>query len=187
MLHSSVLVYCMYLSYILYSTSHDIHCDRLANANDSKLSQTELMKMITFGAEQIFSQKGASITDADIDTILQQGDERTRIESEKLQKNVQHNLNSFSLDNKVCKTLASFHILQLLLAIRLVCVTCLPYIFCIGIRILVSTNMKAKITVKRRTYLSLTSFLVIGTGLGIWTKEFQITALLYQWLLRTKA
>ncbi len=51
---------------------------RLANNNDNKLSQNELMKMITFGAEQIFSQKGITVTDADIDAILQQGDERTR-------------------------------------------------------------------------------------------------------------
>jgi hypothetical protein len=42
---------------------------RLMEQNQ-KLSQTELMSMVTFGAEKIFNSKTSTVTDDDIDAIL---------------------------------------------------------------------------------------------------------------------
>ena len=71
---------------------------RLANA-DKTLSKGELMSMVKFGADEIFRSGGdasTAITDADIDTLLAVGEERTKAASEKLKRDMAHTLSSFS-------------------------------------------------------------------------------------------
>merc|ERR1719230_628475 len=45
--------------------------------NDRKLSKFDLLDTLRFGADKIFKSKDSSITDDDIDTILDQGKKRT--------------------------------------------------------------------------------------------------------------
>ena len=75
----------------------------VSNILDSPVSspQNEVMGMVTFGAEKIFSSKASTVTDADIDAILDNSAKRAALENNKLQKNMQHNLNTFSLDDNV--------------------------------------------------------------------------------------
>lgn len=57
------------------------------------------MGMIKFGADEVFKCKSASISDADIDIILRQGEQKTEEFSNKLKKNA-NNLLSFSLEEQ---------------------------------------------------------------------------------------
>jgi len=69
---------------------------RLAEQHAS-VNKDELMKMVRFGADQILSKKGATITDEDIDALIAKGEERTASMQAKLKTDAQHNLASFSL------------------------------------------------------------------------------------------
>ncbi|GMH62640.1 hypothetical protein TL16_g03522 [Triparma laevis f. inornata] len=69
---------------------------RLADQNN-KLGKDDLMKLVTFGADQILAKKGSSYTDEDIDLLLAKSEKRTAEQNALLQKNVQHNLASFSI------------------------------------------------------------------------------------------
>jgi SWI/SNF-related matrix-associated actin-dependent regulator of chromatin subfamily A member 5 len=69
---------------------------RLADQHKG-LGKDDLMKMVSFGADQILSKKGSGYTDEDIDVLLQRGEEKTEKINELLQKNVQHNLADFTL------------------------------------------------------------------------------------------
>ncbi|GMH91340.1 hypothetical protein TrVE_jg9254 [Triparma verrucosa] len=69
---------------------------RLADQNN-KLGKDDLMKLVTFGADQILAKKGSSYTDEDIDLLLEKSEKRTEDMNAALQKNVQHNLASFSI------------------------------------------------------------------------------------------
>jgi len=53
----------------------------------SALNQEELLSMIKFGADQIFSSKDSTITEEDIDAILSKGEEKTAVITEKLREN----------------------------------------------------------------------------------------------------
>ncbi len=55
-----------------------------------------MLAMIKFGADEIFTSRDSTVTDADIDKILAKGEEKTATLSEKLQKS---NLLDFSLDS----------------------------------------------------------------------------------------
>ena len=70
---------------------------RLAEQNTS-VSKGDLMSMVKFGADEIFKGKEATISDADIDTILTEGENRTASEREKMQTDMQHSLADFSLN-----------------------------------------------------------------------------------------
>eukprot|EP00906_Rhabdomonas_costata_P016132 RCo023151 len=64
----------------------------------SAASREELLGMIRFGAEQIFRSKDAlTITDEDIDIILQRGESKQQSLSSKLEKNCQMSLLNFSM------------------------------------------------------------------------------------------
>lgn len=80
----------------LYLDAAVIQQGRVAEQN-RKLSKDELMSMVKFGANEIFSAKGSSITDDDIDAILSHGEERTAAQKTKLQDDMQHSLKDFSL------------------------------------------------------------------------------------------
>ncbi|KAL7543063.1 hypothetical protein ACHAXR_012376 [Thalassiosira sp. AJA248-18] len=69
---------------------------RLAEQN-SKLSKTELMQMVKFGADQIISGKQGAYTDDDIDALIAKGEKMTNEMQANLKKNAQHNLASFTL------------------------------------------------------------------------------------------
>lgn len=69
---------------------------RLAEQN-SAMSKDDLMSMVRFGADEIFSSKQSTLTDEDIETLLKRGEERTKDQASKIQSDVQHNLANFSL------------------------------------------------------------------------------------------
>jgi len=63
----------------------------------NKLNKEEMQAMIRFGASQVFrSSKGTTVTDEDIDAILNRGKDKTKEMNDKLQKYV-GNVKSFSL------------------------------------------------------------------------------------------
>lgn len=63
-----------------------------------KLSRDELMSAVTFGADKIFKSKDSSITDADIDLIIDAGKRKTQELNEKLQAADKGDLLDFKLD-----------------------------------------------------------------------------------------
>jgi SWI/SNF-related matrix-associated actin-dependent regulator of chromatin subfamily A member 5 len=69
---------------------------RLANA-DKALGKGDLMAIVRFGADEIFrSSADTGVTDADIDVILAQGEERTKAATDKLKRDMAHTLSSFN-------------------------------------------------------------------------------------------
>merc|ERR1711871_818394 len=66
--------------------------------NDKKLSKVDLLHTLRFGADKIFKSKDSSITDDDIDTILDQGKKRTEEMNAKLQDSLKGDLYDFRLD-----------------------------------------------------------------------------------------
>lgn len=71
---------------------------RLVEQNKA-LTKDEMLSMIKFGADEIFSSKDSTITDDDIELILTKGEEKTNALNEKFKKNTQNLLN-FSLDSE---------------------------------------------------------------------------------------
>ena len=70
---------------------------RLARKGD-KLSRDELIEAVRFGADKIFKSKDSSITDDDIDMILDAGKRKTQELNEKLQEADKGDLLDFKLD-----------------------------------------------------------------------------------------
>jgi SWI/SNF-related matrix-associated actin-dependent regulator of chromatin subfamily A member 5 len=64
-----------------------------------KLSKTELMQMVKFGADQIISGNKGTYTDEDIDVLIAKGEKITNEMQAKLQQNAQHNLATFTLSS----------------------------------------------------------------------------------------
>ena len=48
------------------------------DANTNKLGKDEVLQMIRHGANHVFASKESEITDEDIDSILQRGQEKVR-------------------------------------------------------------------------------------------------------------
>lgn len=69
--------------------------------NDKKLSKTDLLDTLRFGADKIFKSKDSTITDDDIDIILEQGKKRTDEMNEKLKVNEKGDLYDFRLDGSI--------------------------------------------------------------------------------------
>jgi SWI/SNF-related matrix-associated actin-dependent regulator of chromatin subfamily A member 5 len=63
-----------------------------------KLSRDELLEAVRFGADKIFKSKDSSITDEDIDLIINAGKEKTQELNEKLQAADKGDLLDFKLD-----------------------------------------------------------------------------------------
>ncbi|KAL3096922.1 hypothetical protein niasHS_002638 [Heterodera schachtii] len=70
---------------------------RLAE-NQKALGKDEMLAIIRHGANVIFAGKEATITDEDIDSILQKAEEKTRVLNEKLEKLGESSLRNFTLD-----------------------------------------------------------------------------------------
>lgn len=71
---------------------------------DNKLSRDELLAAVRFGADKIFKSKDSSITDDDIDTILDAGTKKTQERNEKLQTADKGDLLDFKLDGSSVQT-----------------------------------------------------------------------------------
>lgn len=71
---------------------------------DSKLSRDELLSAIRFGADKIFKSKDSSITDDDIDLIMDAGKRKTQELNEKLQTADKGDLLDFKLDGASVQT-----------------------------------------------------------------------------------
>ncbi|GLD94108.1 hypothetical protein PINS_up002719 [Pythium insidiosum] len=70
---------------------------RLQDKN-AKLSKTEMLEMIRFGADQVFRSTDSTVTDEDIDAILAKGEQRTEEMMKKLQTHDKGDLLDFKLD-----------------------------------------------------------------------------------------
>ena len=80
----------------LYLDAAVIQQGRLAETSKA-LSKDEMLSMIRFGADAVFKSKSADeYTDADIDTLIERGEERTRIDDERFQQ-TSNSLANFSL------------------------------------------------------------------------------------------
>ncbi|GBG25644.1 ISWI chromatin-remodeling complex ATPase CHR11 [Hondaea fermentalgiana] len=82
----------------LYLDAVVVQQGRLQQQNKN-LDKDELMTMVKFGAEAIFKTTGASVTDEDIDLILEKGRQKTEETKSKYQTDAQHNLLNFRLDD----------------------------------------------------------------------------------------
>ena len=65
---------------------------------ESKLSSDELLAAVKFGADKIFKSKDSSITDEDIDLIINAGKNKTQELNEKLKAAEKGDLLDFKLD-----------------------------------------------------------------------------------------
>jgi SWI/SNF-related matrix-associated actin-dependent regulator of chromatin subfamily A member 5 len=65
---------------------------------EKKMSKQDLLDTLRFGADKIFRSKESSITDADIDLILEEGRKRTEELNEKLQVAEKGDMYDFRLD-----------------------------------------------------------------------------------------
>jgi SWI/SNF-related matrix-associated actin-dependent regulator of chromatin subfamily A member 5 len=72
--------------------------------NKDKLSRDELLAAVRFGADKIFKSKDSSITDDDIDLILNAGRRKTEELNEKLQTADKGDLLDFKLDGSSVQT-----------------------------------------------------------------------------------
>ncbi|TMW56088.1 hypothetical protein Poli38472_008736 [Pythium oligandrum] len=70
----------------------------------AKLSKTDMLEMIRFGADQVFRSTDSTITDEDIDAILAQGEQRTEEMMKKLQTHDKGDLLDFKLDGGTLQT-----------------------------------------------------------------------------------
>jgi SWI/SNF-related matrix-associated actin-dependent regulator of chromatin subfamily A member 5 len=64
---------------------------------EKKLSKTELLGMIKFGAEEIFKSSETSISDEDLDLILTRGEKKAQEIDKQYKESCQNNLLNFSL------------------------------------------------------------------------------------------
>jgi SWI/SNF-related matrix-associated actin-dependent regulator of chromatin subfamily A member 5 len=71
---------------------------------DNKLSRDELMAAVRFGADKIFKSKDSTITDDDIDLIMDAGKKRTQELNDKLQAAEKGDLLDFKLDGSNVQT-----------------------------------------------------------------------------------
>ncbi|KAL0485675.1 chromatin-remodeling complex ATPase [Acrasis kona] len=64
---------------------------------EGKMSQSELLSMIRFGAEEIFNSTDSSISDEDLDAILTRGEAKVKEIDQQYKETCQNNLLNFSL------------------------------------------------------------------------------------------
>lgn len=85
-----------------------IQSGRLAD-KDKKLGADEMLKMIQFGAQEMFKSKDSTITDDDIDAILDMSDKRTNESVKQLNSlGDLDSLQSFTFDTKPEKNMMEF-------------------------------------------------------------------------------
>merc|ERR1712157_137420 len=71
---------------------------RLADNKSNKLKSNDIMEMIRHGAQKVFAGKDSTISDDDINRILEQAEKYTDEQNEKLSKLSEENLQKFSTD-----------------------------------------------------------------------------------------
>lgn len=71
---------------------------RLVDNAGTKLGKDEVLQMIRHGADQVFASKDSTITDEDIDTILERGERKTEELAERMQGLGESTLRNFTLD-----------------------------------------------------------------------------------------
>ena len=71
---------------------------RLADNKSNKSKSNDIMEMIRHGAQKVFAGKDSTISDDDIDRILEQAEKYTDDQNEKLSKLSEENLQKFSMD-----------------------------------------------------------------------------------------
>merc|ERR1711933_161047 len=67
-------------------------------AMSSKVSKSEMMEMVNYGADNIFKSGDSTITDEDIDSILEAGKKRTEELTGKWEKATQKKFSEFTFD-----------------------------------------------------------------------------------------
>lgn len=82
----------------LYLDAAVIQQGRLSEVASS-LSKDEMLAMIRFGADAVFSAKGTEPTDEDIEQLLMRGEERTKADAERLRQ-TSNSLANFTLDGQ---------------------------------------------------------------------------------------
>ncbi|EEB20390.1 helicase, putative [Pediculus humanus corporis] len=71
---------------------------RLVDNKANALNKDEMLNMIRHGANHVFASKDSEITDEDIDTILQKGEEKTEMLNKKLEELGESSLRNFTVD-----------------------------------------------------------------------------------------
>jgi len=65
------------------------------------MSKNDLVGMIKYGADEILRAKGSTITDDDIDAILERGEQRTKQTEEQITKGAEESLYNFTMDGGI--------------------------------------------------------------------------------------
>lgn len=73
---------------------------RLTEKSNSKVNKDDLLNMVRYGAELVFSSEAGNITDADIDSIIQKGEKDTKELNDKMQEFTE-NAVKFALDGGI--------------------------------------------------------------------------------------
>ena len=71
---------------------------RLTDNKSNKLAANDMLSMIRHGAQSILASKDATITDDDIDRILEKAENYTNLQQQKISKLSEDNLQKFSMD-----------------------------------------------------------------------------------------
>lgn len=71
---------------------------KLVDNKQAQLNKDEILNMIRFGANHVFASKDSDITEADIDSILQRGEEKTQEQQQKLEALGEGSLRNFTVD-----------------------------------------------------------------------------------------
>lgn len=81
---------------------------RLVDNKAAQLNKDEMLNIIRFGANHVFQTKDCEITDEDIDSILQKGEEKTLETQKKMEELGESSLRSFTLDTENTQSLYQF-------------------------------------------------------------------------------
>lgn len=69
--------------------------------DSAAVNKDELLQMVRFGAEMVFSSKDSTITDEDIDRIIAKGEEATAELDAKMKKFTEDAI-KFKMDDSMC-------------------------------------------------------------------------------------
>lgn len=71
---------------------------KLVDNKQASLNKDEILNMIRFGANHVFASKDSDITEADIDEIMQKGEEKTEKQKQKMEELGESSLRNFTMD-----------------------------------------------------------------------------------------
>ncbi|XP_041358454.1 SWI/SNF-related matrix-associated actin-dependent regulator of chromatin subfamily A member 5-like [Gigantopelta aegis] len=81
---------------------------RLVDSASSKLGKDEVLKMIRHGASEVFASKDSQISDEDIDSIIQKGEQKTEEIRSKIASLGESTLQSFTMDTPESNSVYQF-------------------------------------------------------------------------------